>query len=406
MLELEQVALIDQPLGAVAPSPQGQLGTGGSYRSANGNQSATLFIKQGYFKIRDFVAKGSSLKLGRFEFSEGLETASSDSTVAFIKRERIAQRLLGANNFTHVGRSYDGLDFTTDKPNHNTTLVLAFPTRSGYSLRGMDTLTGVKFAYAASTSSAAGKHGALDGRVFGLLYSDSRKGIAKTDSRPSAVRNADQGDINILTLGAHLVSTGPILGGKADGMIWMTGQIGSWGQLNHGAFAFAAEAGYQPRHASFSPWLRAGYYYASGDGNPANNQHGTYFPVLPTSRPYARLPFYSQMNLKDAFAQLILRPNPDFTVRTDFHLLALADSNDLWYSGSGAAENLSFGYSGKPGGGARSLAKLYDISLDWQMRKNASLALYFGYADGGSVVRASFTGSSGLFGFAEYAYRF
>ena len=55
------------------------------------------------------------------------------------------------------------------------------------------------------------------------------------------------------------------------------------------------------------PWLRAGYLYASGDSDAADDRHGTFFQMLPSSRKYALSSVYAQMNLHDLFVQVLAR---------------------------------------------------------------------------------------------------
>ena len=64
---------------------------------------------------------------------------------------------------------------------------------------------------------------------------------------------------------------------------------------------------------------------AFGDNNPNDGQHGTFFQVLPTPRIYARFPFYNLMNNQDAFAEVVLRPHPKWTIRSDAHFLRLGN---------------------------------------------------------------------------------
>ncbi|HZP81514.1 MAG TPA: alginate export family protein [Chthonomonadaceae bacterium] len=392
LLELEQPTLIDLPTQAVATAPQGQLGQGASYFAANGGQVASLFIKQGYVRFKNVGNRANSLRLGRFEFSDGMEGTAADPSLAYLKRERIGQRLLGPFLFTHIGRSFDGLTFAVDRPGHNITAALALPTRGVFSLRGMDTLSDVKIAYLSATTTRSGKWGAQEGRLFGLYYDDVRSGVVKTDNRPLAVRAADKKGLHIATVGGHYAWIVPMGASKADALLWGAGQIGDWGSQRQGGFAFAAEAGYQPANVSLRPWFRLGYYYASGDGSPGNSQHGTFFPALPTPRIYARFPFYTQTNLQDAFAQALLRPDARLNLRLDFHKLALADGHDLWYAGGGAFENATFGYSGRPTGGSRDLGTLVDLSVDYQLQKTTTLTFYFAYANAGNAVRNTFAG--------------
>jgi hypothetical protein len=155
------------------------------------------------------------------------------------------------------------------------------------------------------------------------------------------------------------------------------------------------------------PWFRTGYYYSSGDGNPADGTHGTFFSVLPTPRLYARFPFFNSMNNRDLFGEVILRPTKSFTVRSDVHGLWLASSADLWYTGGGAFQPWTFGYSGRPSNGNSKLANLYDISGDYNFRHGISLGLYFGWAQGGQVIKAIYpANSNGALGFTEFNYRF
>lgn len=405
-IEIEQPWLIGLPTSSTAPAPQGQLGLGSSYRVANGTQDASLFLKQGYVKFKNIAHSGNSLKLGRFEFSDGVELPSTNPILATLKRDRIGQRLLGPFGFTHVGRSFDGFQIARERPHLNTTFLWAFPTRGVFSLRGMDTLTDINLAYLSRTVNHASPRLSTDSRLFALYYGDTRSGVIKTDNRPLPVRSTDTSNIQIGTIGGHSVAAHKLGNGTLDTLIWGAGQFGRWGTQQHGAYAYATELGYQPKGVLWQPWFRVGYYFASGDGNNANGRHGTFFPILPTPRIYARFPFYSETNLEDVFGEVVLRPNRKMTVRADVHALQLADSHDLWYTGGGAYDNGTFGYAGRPSGGGKGLGTLYDLSLDYQLRKNLSMTLYFGYAHGGSVVEKIYSGKDATFTYAELTYRF
>ena len=149
------------------------------------------------------------------------------------------------------------------------------------------------------------------------------------------------------------------------------------------------------------------YYYSSGDGNATDGTHGTFFTLLPTPRVYARFPFFNAMNNRDAFGELVLRPRKNLTIRSDVHGLWLGDSHDLWYSGGGAFQPWTFGYNGRPSNGHSKLANLYDISTDFTFRRGLSLGLYFGYAQGGQVIKSIYPrNANGILGFTELNYRF
>jgi len=406
LFELEAPGLFNLPTKAVAPAPQGQLGHGATYRAVNGSKVASVFLKQGYVRLKQFSGANDSLKLGRFEFSDGQETVSPDPALNWIKQNRIGQRLLGPFGYTMVTRSFDGIQFVSNTPKANYTLLGVLPTRGAFDLDGWDSLPDIKVVYFSGTVPHARKNSASDARLFFLYYEDGRGAVVKTDNRPAAARGMDHAAIRIQTYGGHYARVMNAGSGKADVMLWGAGQVGTWGLQNHGAYSVAAEAGYQFPSAGWKPWLRFGYHLASGDGNPNNNQHGTFFPVLPTARVYARYPFFGDTNLQDIFGQLIVKPTNRLTLRGDVHSLRLADNNDLWYSGGGAFNNSSFGYSGRPSGGKGDLATLVDLSADYQLSKSTAITLYGAYANGGGVVANSFTSRDSIFGYAEVNFKF
>src|SRR5204862_4779086 len=126
--------------------------------------------------------------------------------------------------------------------------------------------------------------------------------------------------------------------------------------------------GFQPKILKrVNPWVRGGFTYGSGDGNSTDGRHQTFFQLLPTPRPYARFPFFNMMNTEDGYGILLLRPHPKVTVSSEFHALRLSDPNDLWYSGGGAFQRWTFGFSGRATSGRRSLGNLYDTGVDFRM---------------------------------------
>lgn len=80
-------------------------------------------------------------------------------------------------------------------------------------------------------------------------------------------------------------------------------------------------------------------------------------PKLPRCRRlgHTRLPFFNMMNTKDAFDVLVLGPASKMTVSSEYHSLRLTSLNDPWYSGGGAFQPWTFGYTGRAVSGKRSL---------------------------------------------------
>jgi hypothetical protein len=237
-------------------------------------------------------------------------------------------------------------------------------------------------------------------------YHDGRTGIAKTDNRPLAVRQADHGNIRLGTYGGDLLATIPAGPGSFDFVFWGALQNGDWGVQNDSAGAAAVEGGYRLNSVKSSPWIRAGWFRSTGDNNPADNTHNTFFQVLPTPRVYARTPFYNLMNSTDEFVQLVDKPARKLDLRADLHGLRLTSSKDFWYQGGGAFDNKVFGFVGRPANGHSSFASLFDASADWQATHQVALNFYYGSAWGRSVPAAIYpTGHNLQYGYAEMVYR-
>jgi len=396
-VEFAVPALVDMPVSAVMPAPLGQLGLGGSYAAANSGStnSSSIFLKQGNFRIKNIGGVvGQSFKAGRMEFIDGAEVTPAHSTLASLKRDRIAQRLLANFGFSDVQRSLDGAQYVLSTAKLNVTAVAARPTEGVFQVSGWDELK-INVFYGSITGEH-GKYAATDWRVFALGYNDYRSGVVKTDNRVAALRNADVSNINIGTYGGHILQIVPTASGPVDLLFWGALQNGSWGTQTQRAGAFAAEAGWQPAVLkTIRPWIRGGYDFGSGDHDAADGTHSTFFQVLPTPRIYARTPFYNMMNTKDAFAELILRPKR-VTVRSDIHSLRLADANDLWYTGGGAFQATTFGYSGRPSNGQSTLGTLYDVSADLTLTTHVGVSGYVGYAAGGLVTQAIYSGGNAV----------
>ena len=401
-IELQQSGLVGLPKSSLAPAPQGALGLGATYRAVNGAQTGRLFLKQAYVALP--VGTGALVKAGRFEFADGAETAPPVPTLAAVKKQRVAERLIGPFAWTHVGRSFDAASYSASAPAGNLTLVAGYPTRGVFDVDGGDTLTSVRFGYVAATRNHYAKTTRLPGeeRLLVMLYDDSRKSVTKTDNLPAIAKDRDS--IKITTLGGHVLRALP---GGFDALLWGALQSGDWGKKKHRAFAFAAETGYKPRAGrKIDLWLRLGYDRYSGDGNAADGTHSTFYPLLNTPRIYARTPFFAEANARDLFFQVQAKPNAKLALRADYHKIALDNKNDLWYQAGGPFEpGGNFGLVGRKGSGG-ALADLADLSADLTLDKSTTASLYVGRMLGKSVVRSIYPSSAGTFGYGEITVKF
>ncbi|MEO5936989.1 MAG: FecR family protein, partial [Terriglobales bacterium] len=214
-LEITQPTIFGAPEHSAAAAPQGQLGLGATYFLANGNRrtSAYIFPSQLWIKWRGLGGDArNEFTLGRYRFIDGAETKPADAAVAWLKRVRIAHRLLGDFGFSATGRSNDGAMLTWNAGKNNLTVAAARPTAGVFKVNGLGELDAV-WAYGAWTRPLANDRAEV--RLFGLGYGDGRA-IVKTDNRPLIDRSGTDvfQNIAIGTFGGHYLHATPTASGS------------------------------------------------------------------------------------------------------------------------------------------------------------------------------------------------
>jgi len=394
----------------------GPLGTGAVYFNDSGRvvNPYEVFLKQGYlnFKLQKMVGLPNMFfKAGRFEINDGLEYKTGDAKFDLLKTTRVSQRLIGAFDWTHVTRSFDGFSLAYDDPAYNASLYATHPTQGGFNVHAQDEISKIDLAYAAFTA----KRGTLipdtEARLFYIYYGDDRSRVSAVDNRTAPPGKAavqlgkdkllSNNNLSLHTIGTHLLTVSKVGPGSVDGMVWGLYQFGDWTNQSHSAYAFAAEGGYQWTEVMLKPWLRVGYSIGSGDTNAKDGTHGTFFQVIPTARLYNKFPFYNMMNTQDAFAQFIVAPTATTKLGVDFHHLALAQNTDLFYGGSGATSRTgSFGYFARNGGGKTTIGQVVDVSFSHNINKHFSWAAYYAHAFGSDVTSNAYRSKND----ADYGY--
>lgn len=400
LVQGQYTGLYGLPDNAVAPAPVGAFGLGGAYTSANNGETApqAVFLRQAYlnFKLANLGLKDTTLKLGRFEFSDGMEYKTGDAKFDELKRSRISQRLIGFNA-VYVQRTFDGFSTVFDNKDLNFTATGFRPTQGGFNVEGQQEISKINTFYTALTSKKNALLPDTEARLFYTYYNDQRP-VSVVDNRPVAKRpTLDQQALDLHTVGAHLFMLKNSGANAFDGILWGAYQFGDWTNQSQSAWAFDAEVGYQRTDLPLKPWLRGVYYLSSGDNNAADGEHKGFYSMLPGGRLYAKFPFYNLMNIQDTFAELILFPTEQTKIAIDFHHLALADSNDLFYGGLGATSRSgvgTFGFNGKPSGGTSTIGKMLDVTLQYNLSKTIFAKFYYAHAFGGSVIKNNYTAQS------------
>lgn len=399
-LEGQEVELFDLPNDAPGLGPGAVY-----YANTRDTTQREVHLRRASLNWRVQEVPGLSVEGGRFVWNDGAETVPADPSLAWIKKARVSQRLIGGFEYTHVGRSFDGGVLRYDRKPWNLTVSGGLPTAGGFNISANQHLDELFVVYGAATWTEPLWLPRSDARLFYLYYDDTRDVVA-VDNRPLAQRQADDDAIQVHTVGANFAqvwSAGP---GEVDVLAWVAGQGGSWQSQDHAAWALALEAGYRLVDVYGKPWLRVGWFRGSGDDDPQDDDHTTFFQGLPTARLYAQSPFYNLMNSEDAFLQVLWGPWAGGNLQLEYHHLWAAEDRDLVYAGGGATvEKPLFGYSGIPASGEHDLADFVDVTLSHGFTPRLSATVYYGHAWGGAIVEDQYAGGDGLdYGFLEFTW--
>jgi hypothetical protein len=384
------------PTGASGP---GALGTGALYFDASQDtRSSQVYLKA--LNLRVQPAAGVTIMGGRMPYASGAESPSGVAAIETVKRQRLDARLIGEFEWSIYQRAYDGARLDVDRRAWRLTTSFLMPTQGGFEEAANVTMTRVRLLTAALGVKPLVLGGRTDLQLFGYRYDDERGVTGRPDNTGLTAARAD---IGMATVGAALTSVHPTRAGEVDALAWFAGQTGDWYGDTHRAYSLALEAGHRWPRGAWAPWLRGGFNYSSGDDDPLDARHGTFFQMLPTTRKYALSATYTQMNLRDVFGQVILRPRANLTARADVRRLDLARATDRWYAGSGAtqARGAFFGYAGRASGGHTGLGSVVEGSVDWAINRRWSVNGYLGRMAGGPVVRSLFAGDRLTFFYIE-----
>ena len=391
------------PSDAVGPGP---LGTGAVYFAHAGrSDSHQVYLRYANVRLKRLLP-ATTIQVGRMPYASGGEAASGNPKIETVNLQHVAARLVGEFGWSMYQRAYDGVRVDTALHRWTATAFALHPTQGGFEDAAGLMMPGVTVLGGAATISSAAAQPSVQYQVFTYRYRDTRAVSQRPDNtgRPAAAA-----DVAINTFGGAIVAApSPRNGRQWDGLVWTAVQTGSWYEQSHRAASVAIEAGHQWAARPWQPWLRAGYLYASGDGEPSDNRHGTFFEMLPTVRQYAQSALYSQMNNTDLFAQALAKPRPTISVRIDWHRVGLASSRDGWYFGSGATQQHGsiFGFAARPSFGATHLASIGEGSLDYAIATRWSVTGYVAVGRGGGVVAPAFSGRTMTFAYLENVLQF
>jgi len=353
------------------------------------------YLREGWMKLKQ---AGFFLAGGRQPYADGAESPAQEKHLQYLQNYQLSQRLIGTLEFSPSGRSFDGARLGYGNVDYEVSGFYFVPTCGGLNVQGMCSIDGIRLAGASLNLKETAGWGHTLGRLGFYHYQDTRPNVWVAQNRPDGLPGAD---ISLQSLGGYLTHVAAVGSDHLDLSGFAFGQFGRWQNQTQQAWAYGLEMGYQWEEAWSEPWLRVGVNSGSGDANPWDGQHGTFFQMIPSTPIQAPFPFYTLMNTQDVFLQLLARPLPIFGLRLDLHAVTLNSGQDLWYTGSGAGSPRDFGFFGQPALGATDLAYVTNIGASLFLSRELRLNLLYGHAFGQDVIELNHSGTAGDFGLGE-----
>jgi len=382
-----RIHVMGQGIKAFDLPENGAFGPGPLYFNASDQKTnpGNFQIAEAYLRYKD--PGGFYIKFGRLPFQEGTEVLyDSAPKLNWIIKNRLSERLIGTWDWTNVGRRFDGGSggFTNDIFDLN--LIASYVTFGGFDFddglwKDLDDVIIVGGSFTVKKDILLSN---TQLKIFNYFYFDNRE--------PAKALAGN--DLKINTIGANLVGAYQVGSGEIDLLLWLAFQFGEFGVEDQRALAFIAEAGYQLTEVPWKPWLRLGFAYASGDGNPNDLNNGTFFNMVPTNHKfYGYVDANAFSNLMDAYLQFFLSPHKRVGLAIDGHLFWLASDDEVWIGGSGPFNNSVFGYAFRNPVDGNEIDKNLGSEIDIEVVVKAMkyLTIHVGYShffggDGVSVV--------------------
>lgn len=386
-------------------------GSGSLYFANGTTQSDThsTYLKYAEIQSKDFTGTGLTIGGGRIDYSSGnryvtgtgkgvsKEDAESAVTkkIQWLKSTRIGERMIGGFGWSEYQRSFDGGYGAWDHEKFNFQFAAMNPTQGGFDENANHAMYDIDLLASELTLKKGTLLPDTELQMFYYGYADSRQMSAINARRDNTGRSVPAGfehDVDVEMIGGHVVGAQKFGEGTLDYLLWGGYQYGSWFELDHSAYALAAEAGYQFKNIPWKPWIRGGYNVGSGDSDVSDSDHGTFFQMLPTGRLYSFSILYNMMNTEDTFASLILKPTEQLNIRSDVHWVSLNKKSDRWYLGSGEmTDGTVTGYAVRSSNGEDDLGTLWDISVSYKISPSATVSMYYGHFFGSDVVEKFYT---------------
>ena len=318
-----------------------------------------------------------SFRVGRQDLKVGPEVLYPEADWKYLKTQRLGERLIGSVGFSHEERAADGLTIRADFGGHNLFAFAAQPTTGVFEVdQAYRPLHDVTYEGAQWTVKRNTWLPDTELAAFLIAYQDRRS-------------TEDAGlphHISLATFGGSWLGVYELGPGNVDFLLFGAGQLGHYNTLDQAGWAALLEVGYRLPEVPWTPWLRAGVNAASGDSNPNDGDHETFFNMIPTNHIYYGFADqFALQNVVNPFVQLRITPDEMLTWNFFVHWFRLTNSDDARYSGTGVYNTETFGFPAQASRGFTHAGREYDIVMTLTPNKSLTFEAGWSWFEGGAL---------------------
>ncbi|MBI5376167.1 MAG: alginate export family protein [Candidatus Schekmanbacteria bacterium] len=388
---------------------------GGDSESQRTASDDRIDLKQGYFDLQNIGGLPVTVRVGRQVLSYGDE------------------RLVGANDWSNFGRSFDALKLIINPAEG--AQVDVFYSKVVESIRDnrLDEDSDIDFYGIYGTTTNFADVGIKTFDLYALILRDN--GFNNDDNEKPGVlkfpaevdhKIKNQGNSTIYTVGARMAGVIPVIE-AIDYNLEYAAQYGTIGSAdnykavkdakgnikkdkdgkdiykkdgtipssNLNAWAVHSEVGYSMPDFMMKPRIAAFFNYATGDAVPGDKRNTTFVNLFPTNHDkYGMIDFMRWQNMQDIGGNLTITPIESLTAKIAYHRLWLAKKNDAWY-GSPRRDIFFVTNANRKGDGDNNVGDEIDLLLKYTYNKYVALEAGYSVFFAGDLVKRGGTADDG-----------
>lgn len=297
------------------------------------------------------------------------------------------ERLVGAFDWNNFGRTFDAAK-------------LHFAPAKGWSLDAFASSVVVVDSDEFNRSDLFNGNGTGRNQVFSGLYLSTASLCPLGSTTDFYVfelhEESSGGGTDFVTLGTRVKANVAKTGGW-DYETEMAVQTGDLRGRDLSAFAGHWGAGRVWTQSAWKPRLFAEYNFATGDGNAADGEIGTFQNLFPTNHKfYGYMDLFSWQNVHNPAVSFSVHPSEKMKLQIDYHAFWLAETSDAWYRANGVTPVRPI----VPGADSFAGTEL-DLSVTWKVRAHLGLLAGYSHFFCGDYLKATGASDDADFGYLQ-----